>query len=126
MKSISIRKVGGGQPRQYLVSDDTAEKVVALIQTDEERQAGKSQELDVNEFTAKACNFYKVKPESLFQRCRKREIVLARQAIMFHLMKAHRYTTTNAGLYFNLDHATAIHARKRVSQGNIYNKILTA
>lgn len=126
MKTITINKSGGGFPRQFVVSDDTAEKVMAIIQTDEERKADKTQELDINEFTAKACNFYKVKPENLFQRCRKRELVLARQAIMVHLMKAHRYTTTNAGRYFNLDHATAIHARKKVTKENIYNKILAA
>lgn len=126
MKSITITNKGGGYPRQYVVSDDTAEKVMAIIQTDEERRAGISQELDVNEFTAKACNYYKVKPENLFKRWRKKEVVQARQAIMFHLMKAHRYTTTNAGRYFNLDHATAIHARNKVTRDNIYNKILTA
>ena len=51
-------------------------------------------------------------------RTRKREIVLARQVHMALLQKVFGYSDYNAGLEYNLDRATAIHACKTVK--NLY------
>ena len=62
---------------------------------------------------ATAVTGYKVSPELMESRTRKREVVIARQVLMY-IMRKHKITLTTIGAAFNKDHATTIHACKTV------------
>jgi len=62
---------------------------------------------------ATAVTGYKVTPELLESRCKKREIVIARQVLMY-IMWQNKIILTTIGASLKKDHATVIHARKRM------------
>ena len=62
---------------------------------------------------ATAVTGYKVTPELMESRTRKREVVIARQILMY-IMWQNKLTLTTIGAAFRKDHATVIHARKTV------------
>ena len=62
---------------------------------------------------ATAVTGYRVTPELMESRTRKREVVIARQVLMV-LMAENKMTLTMIGSAFNRDHATVCNARKRM------------
>ena len=62
---------------------------------------------------ATAVTGYKVTPELLESRTRKKEVVNTRQ-VLAYIMWKHKITLTTIGSAFNQNHATIIHARKTV------------
>ena len=62
---------------------------------------------------ATAVTGYKVTPELLESRTRKKEVVNTRQVLMF-IMWQNKITLSTIGAAFRKDHATVIHARKTV------------
>ena len=63
------------------------------------------------------CNVLGVTPASLHQKSRKREICETRQIVLYFAL-LEGYTLRLAAKFYNLDHATSIHSRKKVY--NIY------
>ena len=53
--------------------------------------------------------------EQLQSKSRKREIVFARQAVMFFLKRYSKETSERIGKHYNKDHATVIHALKAIN-----------
>ena len=64
---------------------------------------------------ATAVTGYRVTPELLESRTRKKEVVNTRQVLMY-IMRQHKITLTTIGAAFNKDHATTIHACKTVTR----------
>lgn len=64
---------------------------------------------------ATAVTGYKVTPELMESRSRKREITIARQVLMI-IMWESKMTLTMIGSAFNRDHATVCNARKRITK----------
>jgi len=62
---------------------------------------------------ATALTGYRVTPELLESRTRKKEVVNTRQ-VLAYIMWKHKITLTTIGSAFNQNHATIIHARKTV------------
>jgi len=62
---------------------------------------------------ATAVTGYRVTPELLESRTRKKEVVNTRQ-VLAYIMWKHKITLTTIGSAFNQNHATIIHARKTV------------
>ena len=63
---------------------------------------------------ATAVTGYRVTPELMESRSRKREIIIARQVLMV-IMWESKMTLTIIGSAFNRDHATVCNARKRIA-----------
>lgn len=61
------------------------------------------------------CDHFNLTESQLKSKTRKREVAYARQLCMYFFIKKLKYTTTKSGSVFNRDHATAIHARKTVT-----------
>ncbi len=68
-------------------------------------------ELSIDSITATVADYFKLKPEQLKEKSRKREIVQARQIAMYFAKESTKSSLKTIGLYFGgRDHSTVIHA----------------
>ncbi len=63
----------------------------------------------------KAVDHFKLTREVLAGKCRKRNIVEARQVIMWVLMEKLRFSSCEVGRLMDKNHATVLHAKKKVN-----------
>lgn len=56
--------------------------------------------------------------------CRKRNLVEARQIIMFILWETRNYTLTSIGKIFNRDHTTVIHSKDNIIDLMEFNELI--
>lgn len=61
-----------------------------------------------------SCQYFDITMETLQGACRKREIVLPRQLIMYMLVSYTDMTYLNIGVIFKKDHTTVIHSKNTI------------
>lgn len=57
----------------------------------------------------------KITPERIKERSRKRDVVVARQFVIYICRKWHKRTTIELAKYFSLDHTTVMHSTSAMS-----------
>lgn len=67
-----------------------------------------------NNIMANACKLFGVTQTQILSNSRKREIVEARQLLMYYYNRIEGLSLSNTGIKFNKDHATVLHACKKV------------
>lgn len=73
-------------------------------------------ELSIESITSAVAEYFKLKPEALKEKSRKREIVQARQIAMYFSKECTKSSLKTIGLYFGgRDHSTVIHAISTVN-----------
>ena len=74
----------------------------------------KVKELSIQDIVKVVCEHYHLTPEMLMLKSRKREIVLARQIVMYICKTYCNFSLTSIGTYFEKDHTTVIYSTKLV------------
>lgn len=59
--------------------------------------------------------YYSMQPTDIYQRTRRREIVVPRQMAMLLVRKITKWSSEKTGLYFRMDHATVLHAARTIN-----------
>ncbi len=89
---------------------EIAHKVIKNFVTNNHR------ELSIESITSTVAEYFKLKPETLKEKSRKREIVQARQIAMYFSKECTKSSLKTIGLYFGgRDHSTVIHAINTVN-----------
>ncbi len=73
-------------------------------------------QLNFEIITQKVCSHFNIEPDSLFTRCRKREISDARQMIMYMAKKHAKMPLTTIGTRLSRTHATVLYACKNIEE----------
>ena len=105
ISSICAKSIETGEP----ITFETAREVVDIIVGSTEKQ------LTIDDITDCVCRHYNLSVTDIATKCRKRDVVTARQVAMF---LARKYTTRSlsdiGSLIGNRDHSTVIHAIRAV------------